>query len=411
MKIISALFIFSLAISVHAQKFEGLADTPPMGWNSWNTFACNIDEQLIRDTADRMVKSGMRDAGYLYLNIDDCWQGERDADGFIQPDAKRFPSGMKALADYVHSKGLKLGIYSDAGDKTCGGYPGGNGHEYQDAQQYARWGIDYLKYDWCNTEQLSAPGSYRTMRDALRAAGRPIVFSICEWGDHKPWLWAKDIGHLWRTTGDITACWDCEVDHGLWSSWGILRIVDMQDGLRKYAGPGHWNDPDMLEVGNGMSAEEDRAHFALWAMLAAPLIAGNDLRSMSETTNKILTNKAIIAVDQDPLGVEAFKYKSEGDIDYWFRRLQNKSWAMLIVNRGDKPQKFVFNFRREEVVDPDFPTEGDKYKTNFKASRYQILDLWAGKSLGTTARALKDKLSPHSALMLRLDKIATLDKH
>ena len=184
----------------------------------------------------------------------------------IQPDPERFPSGMKALADYVHSLGLKIGIYSDAGWKTCAGKPGSRGYEFQDALTYAEWGIDYLKYDWCNTEELSAEGAYLTMRDALYAAGRPIVFSICEWGDNEPWEWAAELGHLWRTTGDIIDCFDCEIGHGSWSSWGILRILDKQEGLRQYAGPGHWNDPDMMEVGNSMSVNEDRAHFSMWAM-------------------------------------------------------------------------------------------------------------------------------------------------
>ena len=199
------------------QKFQGLALTPPMGWNSWNTFACNVDEVLIREAADAIVASGMKDAGYQYVVIDDCWHGKRDSLGFIHPDPQRFPSGMKALADYVHSKGLKFGIYSCAGDQTCGGHPGSRGHEYQDAITYAQWGVDFLKYDWCNTDGLNSVGAYTTMSKALRAAGRPVVFSLCEWGDTKPWEWGKDVGHLWRTTGDITDCFDCEVNHGAWS--------------------------------------------------------------------------------------------------------------------------------------------------------------------------------------------------
>lgn len=396
---------------VHAKKFEQLADTPPMGWNSWNTFACDINEDLIKDMANVMVASGMKDAGYEYINIDDCWHGERDENGFIQVDKKRFPSGMKALADYVHAKGLKLGIYSDAGDKTCGGKPGSNGFEYQDALQYSRWGVDYLKYDWCNTENLNAEGAYRTMRDALFAAKRPIVLSICEWGDNKPWLWGKEMGHLWRTTGDIIDCWDCEVDHGTWSSWGIMRILDMQDGLRNYAGPGHWNDPDMMEVGNAMSVNEDRAHFSIWAMLAAPLIAGNDLRDMSEEAKAILTNKDIIAVNQDKLGVQAFKYKVENDIEYWFKPLADKSWAMMILNRGEKSKTINFNWKKEAVIDPYFPIKGNKYKTDFKNSRYQITDLWGNNSVGTTNKILSAKVPSHDVLVYRLDKIIVSNKH
>ncbi|WP_018014037.1 glycoside hydrolase family 27 protein [Teredinibacter turnerae] len=404
--VILALLPF-VSLSALADKFEGLALSPPMGWNSWNTFGCDIDEGLIKTIADKMVASGMRDAGYQYVNIDDCWHGERDENGFIQPDKTRFPSGIKALADYVHNKGLKLGIYSDAGDKTCGGRPGSNGHEYQDAIQYARWGIDYLKYDWCNTENLSAPGAYRTMRDALAAAGRPVVLSICEWGDNKPWLWGKEMGHLWRTTGDIINCWDCEVDHGSWSSWGILRILDMQQGLRQYAGPDHWNDPDMMEVGNGMSEHEDRAHFSIWAMLAAPLIAGNDLRSMSKSTQKILTHSEVIAVNQDALGVQAFKYKTQNDVEIWFKPLQDKQWAMMILNRGDKKAGVSFDWRNENVVDPDFPGNGQFYTAGFANSRYKIFDLWANKSAGTTKSSLRVSVEPHAVKLYRLEKITS----
>ncbi|MFZ1074596.1 MAG: glycoside hydrolase family 27 protein, partial [Verrucomicrobiia bacterium] len=269
------LLIAGLAcVSAYGQKFDQLALTPPMGWNSWNKFGSDVNEELIRQTADAMVSSGMKAAGYKYINIDDTWEGERDSRGFIHPDPKKFPSGMKALADYVHSRGLKLGIYSDAGAETCGGKPASRGHEYQDALTYAQWGIDYVKYDWCGCEDLNAQGVYETMRDAIHAAGRPMVFSICEWGNNSPWEWAGVVGNLWRTTGDICPCFDCKTEHDTWYSWGVLQILDMQEGLRKYAGPGHWNDPDMLEVGNGMTVNEDRAHFSMWCMLAAPLISG-----------------------------------------------------------------------------------------------------------------------------------------
>jgi alpha-galactosidase len=234
-----------------AQKFENLAKTPPMGWNSWNKFGCNVSEKLIMQMADEMVSSGMQDAGYEYIVIDDCWQVDRDENGEIVVDKERFPHGIKYLADYIHSKGLKFGIYSCAGSKTCAGRPGGRGHEYQDARTYARWGVDYLKYDWCYTTTQDARASYSTMRDALYAAGRPIVFSLCEWGTAKPWEWAKEVGHLWRTTGDIVDRWDAMID-----------IFEKQKDLARYAGPGYWNDPDMLEVGNGgMTTEEYRTHF------------------------------------------------------------------------------------------------------------------------------------------------------
>src|SRR4051812_13727326 len=260
------LLTFAVAISpsfLTAQPAT-LAATPPMGWNSWNKFGCNVSEDMIREMADAMVKSGMKDAGYQYIVIDDCWQVSRDGNGNIVPDPKRFSSGIKALADYVHSKGLKFGIYSDAGTKTCAGRPGARGYEFQDARQYAAWGVDYLKFDWCSTTTQDGPSSYALMREALNASGRPIVFSICEWGTAKPWLWAKDIGNLWRTTGDIKDRWQGleKWPDGGCCSYGMLDIVDMQDGLETYAGPGHWNDPDMLEVGNGgMTTSEYRAHF------------------------------------------------------------------------------------------------------------------------------------------------------
>ncbi|MBN1378250.1 MAG: glycoside hydrolase family 27 protein [Gammaproteobacteria bacterium] len=393
------LLVSLLAGSVYAQKFEHLAMTPPMGWNSWNHFACNVNEKLIRETADAMVSSGMKDAGYQYVNIDDCWQGERDELGFIQPDSKRFPSGMKALADYVHSKGLKLGIYSDAGWKTCGGYPGSRGYEYQDALTYAKWGIDYLKYDWCNTEDLNAKGAYMTMRNALYAAGRPIVFSVCEWGDNDPWLWGKDVGHLWRTTGDIYPCWDCEYNHGSWSSWGVLRVIEMREGIREYAGPGHWNDPDMMEIGNGMTVNEDRAHFSMWAMLAAPLIAGNDIRNMSTETLKILTNRGVISIDQDKLGIQAFKHFTKDYVDVWFKPLDNGDWAVTFLNRDQKPKNISFNWKREDVMD-----ELSKRNARFDKAIYKIRDLWAHEDLGTTKEILNTKIPGHTVLMLRLIK-------
>jgi alpha-galactosidase len=398
--ILGLVLAAAAAAGARAQKFDGLAATPPMGWNSWNRIGCEVNDKVIRETADAMVASGMKDAGYLYVNIDDCWQGTRDEQGFIRPDPVRFPSGNKALADYVHSQGLKLGLYSDAGATTCGGRPGSRGHEYQDALTYARWGIDYLKYDWCDTEGLNAPAAYRTMRDALFAAGRPVVFSICEWGDNTPWTWGKDVGHLWRTTGDIHACWDCEVGHGSWSSWGVLRILDRQRDLRLHAGPGHWNDPDMLEVGNGMSAGEDRAHFSMWCMLAAPLLAGNDLRDMSAQTKAILTNRAVIAVDQDPLGIQGWKVLDEDGVEIWFRPLAKGDWAMCALNRTDGARPVRIDWRRETVRD-DF----SKRDAEFDRVAYRIRDLWTGSDLGTTEAALAADVPGHDVLMVRLSRM------
>lgn len=399
MKSLLILLATLFCCQTFAQKFQGLAKTPPMGWNTWNKFACNVDENLIRSAADALVSSGLRAAGYNYIVIDDCWHGERDSLGFIHPDAKRFPNGIKALADYIHSKGLKMGIYSDAGAKTCGGHPGSRGHEYQDAIMYAKWGIDYLKYDWCDTEGLKAEGAYTTMRDALHTAGRPIVFSMCEWGTAKPWTWAKDVGHLWRTTGDIYHCFDCEDKHVGWSSWGMLQILDMQEGLRKYAGPDHWNDPDMMEVGNGMSPSEDRAHFSMWCMLAAPLMAGNDIVNMSEDTKSILTNKEVIALDQDPLGVQGFKYSSKDSLETWFKPLSNGDWAVCFLNRTKKPQKVEFDWAKNDVKDE----EVSKMDAAFSTTTYGFKNLW-GKEIGTTRRPYKTEVAAHGVVLLRLVK-------
>jgi alpha-galactosidase len=361
----------------------GLAMMPPMGWNTWNRFACNIDEHLIRQSADALVASGMRDAGYRYLVIDDCWHGERDAHGDIQPDARRFPSGIKALADYVHSKGLKFGIYSDAGRLTCGGRPGSRGYEFQDAAQYAKWGIDYLKYDWCNTGTQNAEASYRTMREALDHTGRPIVFSMCEWGTAKPWLWAVGVGNLWRTTGDIDDKWEGKFDYKL----GIMNIVDQNEPLAPFAGPGHWNDPDMLEVGNGgLTEEEYRSHFSLWAMMAAPLIAGNDLTNMSPETRSILLNREVIAIDQDPRGEAGRRVVKVGDLEVWARPLSNGSRAVLLFNRGKALSDIAVKW--SDVGYPD-------------ALHASVRDVWDAKDLGEmrggyTAR----QVSAHGVVML-----------
>jgi alpha-galactosidase len=396
-RIIFALAVFACA-NLQAQKFPNLALTPPMGWNSWNKFAGNINEDLIRQTADAMATNGMRDAGYVYVVVDDCWEAmQRDKLGNIVADPKRFPSGMKALGDYLHAKGFKFGIHNCAGTKTCAGYPGGRGHEFQDALTYASWGVDFLKYDWCEHGTADSRETYKTMRDGLATAGRPIVFSLCEWGDTKPWLWAKDIGHLWRTTGDIYNCFDCVYDHGSWKSFGVLQILDKQDGLREYAGPGHWNDPDMLEVGNGMPVNEERAHFSMWCMLAAPLIAGNDMQTMSTETREVLTNPEAIAVDQDKLGVQGFKYSAKDGVEVWFKPLADGDWAMTILNRSTNAQKISFDWVNEKVNDTFA-----KREANFSTTTYGLRDLWLKKDIGTTKEILSAEIPAHDALMLRL---------
>jgi alpha-galactosidase len=385
------LFILLISSTLNglAQKFDQLAQTPPMGWNSWNKFACNVSEKLIKQMADEMVRSGMQKAGYEYIVIDDCWQVARDENGEIVVDKDRFPDGMKNLADYIHSKGLKFGIYSCAGTKTCQGRPGGFGHEYQDARTYARWGVDYLKYDWCNTTTQDAHSSYAIMRDALHTAGRPIVFSLCEWGTSKPWEWAKEVGHLWRSTGDIVDQWDA-----------MIAIVDKEKGLTKYAGPGHWNDPDMLEVGNGgMTNEEYKTHFSLWCMLAAPLIAGNDLGNMTAETKAILTNLEILALDQDSLGKQGFCIRDNGDYQIWIKKLANHEKAACLLNRGDE----------EKTVQVDFNVllkGNDDYwsSDNYTLTDYHMRDLWEHKAVRTDINPVYIKIPPHSVKVYRFIK-------
>lgn len=368
-----------------AQKWENLAQTPQMGWSSWNKFQGNINEDIIKGIADAVVSSGLRDAGYTYINIDDCWHGQRDADGFIQPDAKHFPSGMKALADYVHARGLKLGIYSDAGTETCAGRPGSLGHEYQDALQYARWEVDYLKYDWCNTTNINPRGAYQLISDALCAAGRPIFLSMCEWGDNQPWRWARDIGHSWRIGPDIWCSFDSTRVFPTYVQYSVLDCINKNDSLRRYAGPGHWNDPDMLEVGNGLTVNQDRAHFAMWCMMASPLILGNDVRNMSAETKLILTNRNLIAINQDRLGVQGLRFLSRDGLDYWFKPLANGDWAMTIFNPTRKPIACNLNWQDFNFTDD----EVSKRSTEFDKYIYKVKNLWTGRMEGKTSTKQK----------------------
>jgi alpha-galactosidase len=399
MKKILVVACLLISFNSFGQKFENLALTPPMGWNSWNRFGCDVDEKMLREAADALVSSGMRDAGYIYLVVDDCWHGTRDSLGFIHPDPVRFPSGIKALTDYVHARGLKFGIYSCAGNKTCAGRPAGRGHEYQDALMYAKWGVDYLKYDWCDTEGLNAIGAYTTMRDALYAAGRPVVFSLCEWGSNKPWLWAAKVGHLWRTTGDIAAQFDGLKNFGTWSALGVMRILDLQEGLRQYAGPDHWNDPDMMEVGNGMTLSEDRAHFSMWCMLAAPLMTGNDLRNMKKEIRDILTNQAVIAIDQDALGIQGLKFAARDSVETWFKPLKDGDWAVCFLNRSWKPANVEFDWKNQQVHD-----DLSARDLNAGQTEYELVNLWTKAGAGTTKSMLKAVVPSHDVLMLRLHK-------
>jgi alpha-galactosidase len=328
---------------------------------------------------------------------------ERDAQGNLVADPEKFPNGIKVLSDCIHSKGLKIGIYNCAGDKTCGGYPGSRGHEYQDALMYASWGIDFLKYDWCNTSKINAESAYTTMRDALYKTGRPIVFSICEWGDNQPWLWGKDTGHLWRISGDITNCWDCQLNHGTWSSWGIMKIVDMhsKERLRQYSGPDAWNDLDMMEVGNGMRLEEDKSHFALWCMHASPLIMGHDLRTSKKETTALLTNKNVIAINQDPLGIEGFRFFSENNLEIWAKPLKDDNWAVMFLNRGTESIKVKFDWKKEERIEDNMK----KLEANFIQKKYAIQDLFQNISLDNTDKTLEKELKGHDVLLLKLTKL------
>ncbi len=387
----------------YAQKWEGLADKPQMGWSTWNKFQEKISEDVIIGIADAMVESGLRDAGYTYINIDDCWHGERDKDGFIQVDATKFPHGMKYLADYLHGKGLKLGIYSDAGTATCGSMPGSLGHEYQDALQYARWGVDYLKYDWCNTTNINPQGAYQLISDALRASGRPIFLSMCEWGNSHPWRWARDIGHSWRTTPDIWCNFDSlRVFPQGYSQFGVMQCIQLNDTLRQYAGPGHWNDPDMLEVGNGMTINEDRAHFTMWCMMASPLILGNDIRNMSAEVRDILTNREMIAVDQDALGVQGLHLMDDDGLQFWFKPLEGGDWAFVILNATKEDKTYALDWQKFNFTDK----EVSGLSTHFDTIIYQVYNLWTHKQEGrTTLKSKKTRkitIPSHDVVAYRL---------
>lgn len=385
-----------------APKQEMVAQTPPMGWNSWNYFGHNVTDQDIRNAADQLVSTGMRDAGYVYVNIDDTWEGERDPNGVLHSNSK-FPD-MKALADYVHSKGLKLGIYSSPGPQTCAHFAGSMGHEQQDADLYASWGIDYLKYDLCSYRpvmQKLAPNdkaeqmrlmqaAYLKMDKALKATGRPIVYSLCQYGWDAVWEWGPKVGaNAWRTTGDIQADWQ-----------SIYSLLNEQAGLAKYAGPGHWNDPDMLEVGNGimvgsgakatrrmLTTAENRTHFSMWAMLAAPLLAGNDLPNMTPEVKAILTNRDVIAIDQDKLGHEATRAYSDGEVDFWTRHLSGGAMAVAVINAGADRYS-------------SHPITIDLAKLGLHGPQ-KAKDLWTGKEI-TLTQNMPIELDSHDILLVRI---------
>ena len=376
--------------SAPPQVAQQVAQTPHMGWNSWNFFFGKVTDKDIRASADQIVSTGMKDAGYIYVNIDDTWEGKRDETGMLHTNDK-FPD-MKALADYVHSKGLKIGIYSSPGPKTCAGYEASYGHEEQDAQLYASWGIDYLKYDLCSFGDImekQAPGdkaaqmrimiaAYDKMDKALKATGRPIVLSLCQYGWDAVWEWAPALGgNLWRTTGDISPHWD-----------RVYAILSQQDGLAKYAGPGHWNDPDMLEVGNGkLSLAENRSHFSMWAMLAAPLLAGNDLPNMKPEIKAILTNADVIAIDQDKLGKQGTRAYSDGEVEVWTRHLSGGALAVAVLAAGDTRYS-------------THPFHLDLTKLGLHGPQ-QGKDLWTGKPI-TLTEHMPIEIASHDILLVRI---------
>lgn len=375
-----------------------LAPTPPMGWNSWNMFGATVNAEVIKQTADTFISSGLKEAGYEYIVIDDIWQGGRGPDGKLFPDPQKFPEGIKAIADYIHARGLKFGLYSDAGPLTCGGRPASQDHEEIDARTFAEWEIDYLKYDWCHAEDTRANAEYRYQRmaNALRASGRAIVFSICEWGHHSPWLWGEKVGgNLWRTTGDIGDSWK-----DVHNNWGILYGIEsigfeQQRGLERFAGPGHWNDPDMLVVGlRGTSREihgagctdtEYRTHFSLWCLLAAPLMIGCDIANMDVATREILTNKEVIALNQDPLGKQGWRATRHGQTETWKKPLADGALGVALFNRGEKKQTVRAHWSDLEI-----------------SGSYTLRDLWAHADQGVSASEIKAEVAPHGCAVFRL---------
>lgn len=365
--------------SLHQVPDNGFAKTPPMGWNSWNKFAGRVDDASVRGMADAVATNGMKDAGYLYINIDDTWEAGRDANGNITTN-KKFPD-MKALADYVHSKGLKIGIYSSPGPNTCAGYEGSYGHEEQDARTYAAWGIDYLKYDWCGARNLytdeEMQAIYQKMGDALLKSGRPILYSLCQYGRADVWKWAPEVGgNAWRTTGDIRDTWD-----------SMTTIGFAQDSLAPFAKPGHWNDPDMLEVGNGgMTDDEYRTHMSLWSILAAPLLAGNDLHTMSPTIHDILTNREVIAVDQDKEGKQGRRLSKTGDQEIWSRPLAGGVQAVAVFNRAPAATRITVTW-----TDVGLP-----------AAPAHLHDLWSHIDLTPVSAEFSATVPPHGVVLLRV---------
>jgi len=377
-----------------------LAATPPLGWNSWNTFGVKVNESLVREVADVMVSSGLRDCGYEYLVIDDCWsvKDHRDGNGDLIADPERFPNGIKALADTVHSKGLKFGIYSDAADKTCAGYPGSFGFEEQDARLWASWGVDFLKYDYCHapSDQVTAIERYTRMGDALRGCGREILYSICEWGGRSPYLWARQAGgQMWRVTGDVVDSWT-NVLHGTWWGLGIDSAIDIAVNLHAYAGPGGWNDLDMLVVGLGGQGQvpgtganllEYQTQVSMWSILCSPLMIGCDIRTMNADIARLLMNQEVLMVNQDPLGKQAERIKKEGDLELWRKPMADGSLVMAMLNRGSSGERISFTAGEIGLLD---------------SHKGVIRDLWRQEDISDFWREFNEVILPHSTTLIKI---------
>jgi alpha-galactosidase len=387
-----------MTLNAQTSGRDHLSPAPPMGWMTWNYFGEHINETVIKKMADAMDASGMVKAGYQYIIIDDGWQGGRDNRNNIIPDPEKFPSGIKSLAAYLHAKGIKIGIYSDAAPLTCAGYTASLNFEEQDARTFASWDIDYLKYDYCNApdDSVTAKSRYKKMADALSRSGREIVFGICEWGGRKPWLWAANAGgNLWRTTGDIRNKWKDKPGEG---GLGIMDIVNVNASLDEYAGPGHWNDPDMLVIGLytakgpasdlggvGCTDTEYQSQMSLWSIMSAPLIATNDLTSMNPETRRILLNEEVIAINQDKLGRQAVCKVNNDTCNVFVKPLANGDIAIAILNKTEEPKDF-------DIM----------YETLGLSGNYDIRDVWIHKQIGK-GKKWKGKLQAHETKMFRLN--------
>jgi alpha-galactosidase len=384
MKKILLFLLLAVQITVYGQ-FPDLAKTPPMGWNSWNAFDLNINSRIVKAVADSMITKGLAAAGYQYIVIDDGWQISRDKNGKIIADSTRFPEGIKYLADYVHSKGLKFGIYTCCGTKTCGGRPGSYGYEAIDAKTYAEWGVDFIKEDWCNTDGMDTRTQYKIMSEAIKATGRHMLLSLCEWGVSSPWEWAEGTGAMWRTTSDIQDCFDCVRN---WGGMGWVPLLEKNVNLAPYAGPGHWNDPDMMEVGNkALTPTECRSHFSMWCMLAAPLIAGNNISTMNDTIKNILTAPEIIAIDQDPLGIQGTRIRNDSGLQVWQKPLEDGSIAVALLNLTTTPANMFVSL--EEI--------GFE-----KGVSSNVRDLWNRKDIGAVKDLFKSLVEPHGVVVVKI---------